>query len=130
MKGEPKRRSLDRSVGVIIQMKQKYMRVELGTGYCGETSIQYYKLEDQTKTGITKYDWDYLEQLAIEHNESYGRDYADYCDQRELDPEDDTYWDDYMIDCCENCYIEIVEADPEDEDDSTFDDGFIENRTW
>lgn len=111
-------------------MKQKYMRVVLGTGYCGEESVEYYRLSDQTQTEPTKEDWDRYEEMALNHNESYGREYADWCDEHYVDPDLSDCWDEYVVHCTENGCIEIVEADPEDEDDSTFDDGFIEDCEW
>ncbi len=111
-------------------MKQKYMRIELGTGYCGETSVEYYKLADQTQTELTDKDWEQYQEMALDHNETYGHEFLDYCDKNDLDPDDDSYWDDYAAECSEHGYIEIVEADPDDEDDSTFGDGFIGNWEW
>ena len=108
------------------------MRVELGTGYCGEDSVQYYKLADQNQTEPTQQDWERYEEMALSHNESYGHEFADWCEEHDLDPDEDNgeYWDEYAIHCAENGGIEIIEADPEDEDDSTFDDGFLEDCEW
>ena len=112
-------------------MKEKYIRIELGTGFCGETSVEYRRLEDQTKTTLDKEDWDAYQELALSHAESYGRDWGWYCEDNELDPDEDIdSWDNYCIDICESGYIEIVEADPDDEDDSTFCDGFLEDYEW
>jgi len=132
MKGKPKRSPLGRSGGVVIQMKQKYMRVELGTGYCGEDSVQYYKLADQNQIEPTQQDWERYQEMALSHNETYGHEFADWCEEHDLDPDEDNgeYWDEYCIECCEHGYIEIIEADSEDEDDSTFDDGFLEDCEW
>jgi len=106
------------------------MRVELGTGYCGEDSVEYYKLADQNQTNITQEDWERYEEMALSHNESYGHEFADWCEENYIDPDLADCWNEYVIECCDNGCIEIVEADPEDEDDSTFDDGFLEDCEW
>lgn len=111
-------------------MKEKYMRVELGTEYCGETSVEYYKLADQNQTELTDADWERYQEMALDHNESFGHEYSDYCDENELDPEDGESWDAYAIECCEAGGIEIVEADLDNEINHTFNDGFIQNRKW
>jgi len=113
-------------------MKEKYMRVELATGYCGETSVEYYKLADQNQVETTNEDWERYQAIALNHNEAYGHDFAEWCEEAGLDMEEDNgeYWDEYVIECCEHGYIEIVIADPTDEDDSTFDDGTLEDMEW
>lgn len=113
-------------------MKEKYMRVELGTGYCGEDTVEYYRLADQIQTEPTNEDWEQYGEMALSHNESYGREFSDWCDDHEIDMEEDNgeYWDEYVIHCAEQGCIEIVEGDPEDEDDHTFDDGFIQDWEW
>ena len=106
------------------------MRVELGTGYCGEDTVEYYKLANQNQTEPTDGDYERYTEMAISHNESYGHEYADYCDENELDPEDGSYWDEYCLECCEHGCIEIIEVDLDDEINHTFNDGFIQNRKW
>lgn len=109
-------------------MIQKYMRVELGTGYCGEDEVRYYLLRDQEQTELTETDYEMYEELAIGHNESYGHEYADYCDEYDADPETGELWDEYVCHCCECGSYEIVELDDEDED--AFADGTLDSWQW
>lgn len=106
-------------------MMQKYLRIEFGTGYCGEDEVDYYLLQDQTQTELTAEDWERYQSEAIAHNESFGRDFADWCDENGLDPDEDdgTEWDTYATECAEAGSMEIVEIDSEDSD--AFADGHL-----
>lgn len=95
-------------------MLEKYLRMQLGTGYCGTDEVLYFKLKNQDQTELTPDDYEEYAQYAVAHNESFGYDLQKYVEDNYLDVDEiDEYWDEYVLDCTEHGYIEIVELDPE-----------------
>lgn len=112
-------------------MLEKYLRMQLGTGYCGTDEVLYFKLENQDQTELTPDDYEQYSEYAVDHNESFGYDLQDYVEKNFEDVDDDEideYYDDYVLNCTEHGYIEIVELDPED--DNSFSDGTLEDMLW
>lgn len=112
-------------------MLEKYLRMQCGTGYCGTDEVSYFKLADQNQTELTGSDYERYTECALSHNESFGYDFQDYCDKNDVNADEDTgeYWDDYVLNCAEAGYIEIVELDPETDTDC-FSDGCLETMLW
>lgn len=110
-------------------MLEKYLRMQLGTGYCGTDEVLYFKLKNQDQTELTPDDYEQYSEYAVGHNESYGYDYQDWLERNVcVGDEDGEYYDEYVLNCVEAGYIEIVELDPED--DNSFSDGTLEDMLW
>lgn len=105
--------------------------MQLGTGYCGTDEVSYFKLADQDQTELNDCDYERYADYAIDHNEHFGYDLPDYVERNYGDVDDEEigeYWDEYVLNCVEAGYIEIVELDPEDDD--SFSDGALEDMLW
>ena len=93
-----------------------YLRIELGTGWVGEEEVRYYHIP--AGFDWTESDYKIFEQICLDHAESYGREYSDWCDENCCDPDSDDYWTEYVSSVTDYCCWEIIEdPDMSDGDD-------------
>lgn len=102
-------------------MLEKYLRMQLGTGYVGTDEVLYFKLADQDQTELTDDDYEQYSEYAVDHNESFGYDLQKYVEDNFEDVDEiEEYYDEYVLNC--------VELDPED--NNSFSDGTLEDILW
>ena len=89
----------------------KVMKVDLGTGFVGCDTTEYYELNDQSQTETRIEDWNRYEEMAVAHCESYGYDYQWWLEENGIDGDDDVLYNEYIVYCCEQGGIEIVEVE-------------------
>ena len=64
--------------------KMRFFKIEYGTPYCGIDEVEYLKFpDDYTDEEV----YDYAEDLALDHSESYG-----FEEDEDSDAEEEKYW--------------------------------------
>ena len=96
----------------------RYIKMTLSTNYVGTDDYRYLHT-DMSDAEL----WEYMREEALSHNESFGCGFAEWMQENVPDtPEDewDEYWDDYVVDICECCGWEELDAEEVAEIDETY----------